>query len=145
MGKEAVSQLSTGTVVVQTFMAHVNKGDLPGALAYIHPDIRISEPPSMPYGGDYEGYEGFKLLMGKIEQTWASWRETPNRFAETEGLVFRACTVRGRLRASGHVVEMPFVEMFEIEHELIIRVRPHYWDAALLKQQDRTAEGGAPE
>ncbi|GAA1002792.1 hypothetical protein Aple_001600 [Acrocarpospora pleiomorpha] len=125
----------SGIEIVQAFMKHINIGDLDSALAYVHADVHISEPPSMPYGGEYRGHEQFAELMRKIGQTWASWRETPNRFAESGSLVFRECTVRGRLRGNGVVVEMPFVELFEIERETIVAMRPHYWDPGLLRQE----------
>lgn len=123
---------TSGIDIVRAFMERINAGDVAGSLAHVHPEIDVQEPWSMPYGGRYSGHAEFQALMGKIHETWRSWRETPNRFAEGDGMVFRECTVRGRLRSSGQVVEMPFVEMFELRDGLIVSMRPHYWDPGLL-------------
>jgi ketosteroid isomerase-like protein len=123
----------SGTETVKLFMDCVNKGDMPGALKYVDADVSVTEPASMPYGGDYSGHAGFVDLMGKISATWAKWRETPNRYAENGGLVFRECTVRAILRDAGREVEMPFIEMFEVTGGLITVIRPHYWDPGLLQ------------
>jgi hypothetical protein len=115
-------------------MNHVNHGDIVGALQYVHPDVKIAEPGSMPYGGDYTGHVGLTELMRKIGSTWARWRETPNRFAEHDGLVFRETTMTAVLRNTGAEIEMPFVEVFEVTDGLITAIRPHYWDPGLLQR-----------
>ena len=125
---------SRGAEVVRLFMNHVNHGDIVGALRYVHPDVEIAEPGSMPYGGDYTGHAGLTELMGKIGSTWARWRETPNRFAEHDGLVFRETTMTAVLRSTGAEIEMPFVEVFEVADGLITAIRPHYWDPGLLQR-----------
>jgi ketosteroid isomerase-like protein len=134
----------SGADVVRQFMNHVNHGDIPGALRYVHPDVAVTEPASLPYGGNYTGHAGLTELMGKIRSTWAKWRETPNRYAENGGLVFRETTMTAVLRSSGTEIEMPFVEVFEVADGLITAIRPHYWDPGLLQRpggHEETAQG----
>jgi hypothetical protein len=41
----------TGVEVLEALIAAMRRGDLDAAAALIHPDVMVSEPASLPYGG----------------------------------------------------------------------------------------------
>ena len=122
-----------GIETVRSFMDRVNHGDMTGALQYVRSDVHVEEPPGLPYSGTYNGHAGLTELMDKIGSTWARWRETPNRLAEGDGVVFRQCSISAIFRSTGAKVEMPFIEMFEVDDEaMITAIRPHYWNPGIV-------------
>ena len=52
------------SIVVGALQSALN-GDIDALLAVMHPEIRVHEPPYLPYGGVYEGTAGFLRLMGE--------------------------------------------------------------------------------
>lgn len=51
-------------IVVGALQSAVH-GDIDALLEVMHPEIRVHEPPYLPYGGVYEGTAGFLRVMGE--------------------------------------------------------------------------------
>lgn len=117
---------------IEGFMATINRGDLQGSLAFLHPDFRLVEQPGLPYSGEWLGHEGFLDLFKKIGATWSRWKDSPYPYvlASVGNRVFKEVRFTAELAANGAGVEMDFVEVFEFRDDLIAIVRPYYWDPA---------------
>lgn len=78
------------------------------AAEYIAPDCIIHEAPSLPFGGDWKGPQGFVDLMAKIQQTFLEFSSEPISMVTEGDVLAFAAILRGRT-AKGSF-EMPLVE-----------------------------------
>lgn len=62
-------------------------GDREGAMALLHPQVRIQQPGSLPHGGWYDGHDGVEKMGAVFARHWdrtitdprPSWRPGPAR------------------------------------------------------------------
>jgi ketosteroid isomerase-like protein len=96
----------------------------------LSPHIKLYQTPDLPYGGTYEGVEGF-LAWGK---TMGSYFDTvdvkPLKVLEDGDDVIVISTLHLRVRRTGEVLENPFVQHVKIDRKAgkILEFRPFYWN-----------------
>jgi hypothetical protein len=73
--------------VVRAIHAASASGDLEKERQLFSPDLVIEEPPYLPYGGTYHGYDGF-LQLAKSAIQFGLGRALPN-------FLVRRCTGKG--------------------------------------------------
>jgi ketosteroid isomerase-like protein len=56
--------------VVQAFITALSSGDAEMALGQLHDDVQVSEPASLPIGGEYAGKAAFVGFLGKVSDTY---------------------------------------------------------------------------
>lgn len=78
------------------------------AAEFIAEDCVIHEAPSLPFGGDWIGPQGFVDLMARIQQTFLDFSSEPISMVTQGDLLAFAAILRGRT-AKGSF-EMPLVE-----------------------------------
>lgn len=68
--------------------------------------------------------------MKAASSTWRRWRDDPWPYEldADRNRVFKEVRFTATARATGEVVEMDFMEVFEFEDDLIAEVRAYYWD-----------------
>ncbi|KAA1379896.1 nuclear transport factor 2 family protein [Aeromicrobium fastidiosum] len=127
---------------VENLMKTVNKGDLQGALQYVHPDFVIHEQPGLPYEGEWRGHDGFVSLMTYIGSIWKGWRDTPFPYelASVGSRVMKETRSSATARSTGERIEMDMMEVLEFKDDLIHTIRPYYWDPEWV----RRATAGSP-
>jgi hypothetical protein len=130
-------------VTVEKLMKHVNKGDLQGALQFVHPEFVIVEQPGLPYEGEWRGHEGFVNLLTYIGTIWRGWRDTPYPYqlASVGSRVMKETRSIATAVATGEQIEMDFMEVLEFKDDLIHTIRPYYWDPELVR---RVTAGSPP-
>lgn len=115
--------------VKDRFLGAVFAGDFAALLDLIHPDFAMRQVDALPYGGLYEGPEGFVsfiqkfLAMLDIEQLEA----TETFVSETGGIVMELA-VRTTLKQTGARMDTTMLEKWEFADGKVIRISPHYFD-----------------
>lgn len=126
---------------------HSDGSDLSGIKAAFHPDIVVHEPNSLPYAGDWRGYEELGRLHKIMHNTWSSLM-TENMHATIDGdTLFMGCTLVATARHSGKEIRLPFAEILKIKDDLVVEAFPYYYDTvavntALGYSQDKVREDG---
>jgi ketosteroid isomerase-like protein len=104
--------------------------------AAYHPDILISEAPSLPYGGDYRGLEGVLRHAERFRATWDRYQSEDRRELEPEFLaVGNRVIVLWRLRAraaNGEGIDLPVVSTYRLQDGKIIESRMYHFDTVAL-------------
>lgn len=118
-------------IVAAILQAHKDK-DLDTVRALLHPDVRVVEAQSLPYGGTAIGVEGFDELVRRVFTTWRNTRVTVERMIAEEDRVVVLATMSGESRASGTAFTMPIAEIWRIEDGKVREIRPFYFDTKLL-------------
>jgi ketosteroid isomerase-like protein len=101
-----------------------------------HPDILISEAPSLPYGGDHRGLEGVLRHAERFRATWDRYQSEDSRELEPEFLAIgNRVVVLWRLRAraaNGDGIDLPVVSIYRLQDGKIIESRMFPFDTAAL-------------
>ena len=106
--------------------------DFSGLISAFHPDIVVHEPASLPYPGDWCGYEELGRLFNTMHNTWSSMN-VENMAATLDGdTLFMGCILVAKARQSEKEVRLPFAQILKIKDDLVIEAFPYYFDTALI-------------
>lgn len=115
--------------VIRQYIEEASSGNIPGIVELTHPDCVISEPASLPYGGEYTGKEAFQELFQDVLATWEVF-DFEAKTVVTEGntsLIIFDVHVEN---ASGESMETQVAEVYQIEDGLISNLNVFYTDTA---------------
>jgi ketosteroid isomerase-like protein len=99
-----------------------------------HPDIVVHESKSVPYAGDWSGYEELIKLWGKMNECWESMKVEDMQAAINEDTTFLTCTLIAKTRSSGIVTRQPFSEYLKLKDDLVVKAIPFYYDTVAINQ-----------
>ncbi|HTD72800.1 MAG TPA: nuclear transport factor 2 family protein [Steroidobacteraceae bacterium] len=129
--------------VVRAIHAASASGDLDKERQLFSPDLVIEEPPYLPYGGTYHGYDGFLRLASQAV-----------KFVDFSSLVLDSLTVEGNLAFAVCRVrllsgaEIIATEQWQVENGLAVHCRISWFDAtpaqAISEASSTRAAGAKP-
>ena len=111
--------------VVSAIHAASAKGDLDAERQLFSPDLVIEEPPYLPYGGTFHGYDGFIALATQAI-----------KFVDFSSLVLESLTVEGNLAFAVVRVrlltgtEVIATEQWQVEDGRAVHCRISWFDAS---------------
>ena len=95
-----------------------------------HPDVVVHEPKSLPYAGDWLGFEGIGALFRRMREVWSDLKVDRLEATRDGDMVFMACTIHLTSRATGVSITQPFAEVLRFKNDLLIEGTPFYYDTA---------------
>ena len=107
-----------------------DKPDLRMLATAFHPDVVVHEPKSLPYAGDWAGFEGIGALFRRMRDVWSDLKVEKLEATRDGDVVFMACTIHLTSRTTGASVTQPFAEMLRFKNDLLIEGTPFYYDTA---------------
>jgi len=123
-------------ITVRKLFEAVARRDAGAYFGAFHPDILISEAPSLPYGGEYSGLEGVLRHAERFRATWDRYQSEDSRELEPEFLaIANRVIVLWRLRAraaNGEGIDLPVVSIYRLEDGKIIESRMYHFDTVAL-------------
>jgi ketosteroid isomerase-like protein len=112
----------TPAAVVRDLYDALTRGDVPGVLARLDPQVVVDEPNSLPYGGVHQGRDVFaQSVLGVM----AGHAEIAITVADVfEGPAGVIGTLVGTLtaRTTGEQYPLTMVEIHEVENEVIRKI-----------------------
>lgn len=126
--------------VMERFWTHLAKANASGgvdwddALALMHPDVRIVEPDSLPYGGVTYGPAAYRKLVTDIAALWSpAGSFTRDAFTSENAVVYRS---RGKARAIGtnREFEVQTMTQWSVKDGLITEVYHFYFDVCAVRE-----------
>jgi ketosteroid isomerase-like protein len=119
--------------VVRTFQEAIGRGGWDDAAATLDPDVVFHEAPTLPFGGDHRGVDGYRRLAEAFAEL-ADFEFSPDLtvMTTTDGVVIvrGAFTVTGK--ATKRVATTPFAEFYTLRADRIVDVDVFYWDEAAI-------------
>jgi ketosteroid isomerase-like protein len=111
--------------VVEQFLKAFAAGDIEGLFALVHPDIVVHEGAGLPYAGEYTGPAGLQQLIGTI---MTPMEMTLDSFSVSDGGDCAVARIHMTFtsRASGKVVKMPGVELYNTADGKVSRIDVYY-------------------
>jgi len=98
----------------------------------LSPDIKLSQTPALPYGGEYRGHAGFQDWSRRMAEYFEVVDVQDSEIFEREGsgTVVVLGRVHLKVRRTGQELEFPLVQTVTVDTEkgLITEIRPIYWD-----------------
>jgi len=123
-------------ITVRKLFEAVARRDAGAYFGAFHPDILISEAPSLPYGGEHSGLEGVLRHAERFRATWDRYQSEDSRELEPEFLaIANRVIVLWRLRAraaNGEGIDLPVVSIYRLKDEKIIESRMYHFDTVAL-------------
>ncbi|KAH8887153.1 hypothetical protein GQ53DRAFT_327277 [Thozetella sp. PMI_491] len=106
--------------------------DASGMVACISPAMRLYQSPDLPYGGVYEGLEGFLQWSKQMSDLFDVVDVQNPRVLEGDGEAVVLSTLHLRVRRTGQVLVRPLAQQVKTDGEkgVITEIRPFYWDVA---------------
>ncbi len=115
--------------VQQRFVAAVFAGDAEVLKGLCHPDFLLVQAPSMPYGGTYQGADGFLRFLGIFGATYDIEKLEPLRTyqAEDPDWLVSEFVLRATVKASGKLYDTTLLESWHFRDGKVLGIRPHYF------------------
>ncbi|OAA26911.1 SnoaL-like domain-containing protein [Frankia sp. EI5c] len=112
-------------------------GDLTGAFALYHPEIRIEQPASLPHGGWYTGHDGVRRMGADFARHWTRTIGDAQingcvGGAGAAGLVVQVTTQTWKATSTGRSATVDVVELIRVRDGLVEEIRVFQQDTALL-------------
>lgn len=118
--------------IVLAFLDASVRGDEQAMRDLLHPDVRIIEAASLPYGGVAEGPDGFLDLIKRVFKTWEDTEVSVQQVLGDGDRVVLLAEMTGRSRTTGEAFQMPIAEIWLLENGRIKEVQPYYFDTKIL-------------
>ena len=130
MKQLSAMELLTRMFDVELRFLQSDKPDLRMLATAFHPDVVVHEPKSLPYAGDWAGFEGIGALFRRMREVWSDLKVEKLEATRDGDVVFMACTIHLTSRTTGASVTQPFAEMLRFKNDLLIEGTPFYYDTA---------------
>jgi uncharacterized protein len=117
--------------VVAEFYAASRAGDLDRVRAVLAPEVTLTEPDSVPYGGVHRGADAIISLAVDLFSKYFDFTRNEVRYilAEGENAIARM-DVSGTTRTSGKPIAFSATECFVVRDGLITEIQPYHFDTA---------------
>ena len=107
------------------FYDHITGGRPEQVLETLHPEVHVSESADLPFGGEYDGYQGFTELSERLAALYEPALIDLQIFDAGEVAVARL-TGRFTAKATGRSCETEVVELFQVRDGLISQIDIYY-------------------
>jgi ketosteroid isomerase-like protein len=118
---------------VRTFFAAAEANNNEEMLAVLHPNVRVVEAESLPYGGIIEGRENFRPFAKRVITTWKNTTITSEEFIEDGNKVVVLASMSAQSKSSHSRFTMSIAEVWTFDSDgMVIEIQPFYFDTKKL-------------
>ena len=114
--------------IVQSFLAASRSGNLDKVKQLLHPEVRIVEAESLPFGGTVTGVDGFTRLVRQVFMTFTDTAVELDEFIAEGDAVVVLATLIDKSKATGEAFRTPISEIWRLLAGRIVEIRPFYHD-----------------
>ncbi len=114
-----------GTELVREILDSLNRADVPGVLARIHPDFEWRTLESTPIAGTYRGHEEVRRYVEDWLATFEDLRLDVDEITQRGDAVLVVVRGSGRGRGSGIEVENHFCQLWTLHEGAAVSMREY--------------------
>ena len=118
--------------IVQAVFAASAEEDWDTVKSFLHDDIHVFEPDSLPYAGVIVGPENFIDLNQRGFNTWADTDHTIEHIVADGDHVVILGNMSGRGKATGQAFSVPLAAVWRLKDGKVVEVRPFYFDTKVM-------------
>lgn len=119
---------------IDDMYAAVARGDWDRIGSIFSTDIVVTEAPALPYGGTYEGLDGFRQLMERVSETWTDLSLADLRYYADQDDVVASFTLQVTSTATGRGMSMPVIEKWRFRDGKVVSGQIFYYDTHAVRQ-----------
>lgn len=134
---EKTSSPSSVPLITELYAAFARR-EASAIAAMLHPHAVITQSESLPWGGVYEGLEGFSRFFGVLLQHLDS-HVTVERYLDAGECVVASGITQGTVLENGAPFHVPFVHVWEVRGGKVLRFNPYIDHPAMLAALNRKA------
>jgi len=116
--------------IVESLLTAARNGDFETVVNLTHPECRIVEADSLPYGGVYEGPEAYKDLILDLLDAWEDVEITPTNVVSSGVDTIVRMEFTGSATATDEMLTIPILESYRVKDGLVKNVEVFYRDTA---------------
>ena len=110
------------------------RGDVPGVLGIMEPEIAWTEAEGFPYAGTYHGPdEILNQVFMKLGTEWDGYSAVPEEFVDGGDTIVALGVYSGTYKATGKHMRAPFAHLWKLKDGKAVLFR-QYTDTALVQQ-----------
>ena len=117
---------------VQALYVDFAQGNLSKILAVIDEHTTLHTAVSLPYGGVYQGRDGFIALMTAANDTWASLQMIPGTAIGSDEEMVMTGEFVGKAPTAAGPIRLPFVHLWKMPAGVVTEIWLYSWDTAAL-------------
>ena len=118
---------------VRAFFAAAAANDSATMLAVLHPNLKVIEAESLPFGGITEGRENFQAFTKKVFTTWDNTSITSEELIEDGNRVVVLASMSAQSKSSGTRFTMQIAEIWTFDSDgMVTEIQPFYFDTKRL-------------
>jgi len=106
------------------------RGEMERALSAIDENLVVYEQESLPYGGRYEGHDGFQKLFQNLSAHWDDFKFAPQEFMDAGETVVAIVQLTGNAKQTGSPLDMTMYELWRMRGGKAVECRSIVWDTA---------------
>jgi ketosteroid isomerase-like protein len=108
--------VGTDVTVVQQAYAAFDRGDIPGVLTLLDPQVRWTEAAGSAYAGTFVGHDELvQRLFLRLGEDWTTFRSVPEEYADLGGRVLALGWYEGTHRGTGRSMRGRFAHVFAVD------------------------------
>lgn len=100
----------------------------------LDPTVVLHQAPSLPYGGEWRGHDGFKAWLDAMGEAWEWVTAREPRIVPDGDQVIVLVTMHAKARQSQRVMAMPVCQHVTARNGRIVDWRIFYWDTAAVNR-----------
>ena len=127
--------MSNPVELVKAFYVAMARGDVPGVVGVLHPNVHWTEAEGFPYySGTWRSpQEVVDKLLVPLMHDWEGFSAVAHEVIAAEGRVFSIGAYAGTSKATGKTMHAPFVHVWELRDGKLARF-DMYTDTWLVRQ-----------
>lgn len=125
--------------VVENFCRALQGGDNETARSLLHPEFRIHEAESLPYGGIHYGFDGIFDVWRGINASWANVGNNCLAFhgQPEDEFIFLEADLSGTSHKTGKSFKISVLERYWVKDGKLFEILPHYFDTKAVWDVDQ--------
>jgi uncharacterized protein len=130
---QAAGGSAPGLAVVRGFNEALTRGDVPGMLDFLDPQVEWRAPASVPWGGNFHGHEGFREFLGKLFEQPAEFSRELGEYLDAGERVVVLLRQMGRPKGGDTEYDVPEVHVWTVRDGKIVEFEGYFDTATVLR------------
>jgi hypothetical protein len=114
-------------LTLQAYEASLH-GSYEDFLALLHPQVKITLPPSVPHGGSYQGKAGARQLRERLLGAWSEFRVEILEHLVGADSVITMIQLQAVAKATGRPVNTRIAEFWRFRDGQVVELSAYYFD-----------------
>lgn len=114
--------------IVRTMAANGILGRWGIVRQYVSDDLVMHVPPSLPFGGDYRGWDGYLQMFNALGAFFTDLSPAEAQFAACGDRVIVMTTLSGLIAKNRRPISFPITAIWEVKNGKVVDIVPFYYD-----------------